>query len=71
MRDPAGHITHFMKQISDCIHKKMNGCKWQSGMMSIDEDIKARIDKVNTAKKLCNTGTESKSITSRIWQIRK
>jgi len=27
MHDPAGHITHFMNNVSDCICEKMNECE--------------------------------------------
>ena len=27
MHDPAGHITHFMTNISVCIREKMQGCE--------------------------------------------
>jgi hypothetical protein len=71
MHDPAGHITHFMNNVSDCIREKMNGCEWQLRVMAIDGEVKRRIVDVNGAKKSSVTSAESRSIATRIRQIRK
>jgi len=51
MHDPVGHITHFMNKIAAQICEKMKGCDWQLRMNTIDDEGKAKIVEVKTAKK--------------------
>ena len=60
-----------MNNVSDCIREKMNGCEWQLRVMAIDGEVKRRIVDVNGAKKSSVTSAESRSIATRIRQIRK
>ena len=71
MHDPAGHITHFMNNVSECIRDKMKGCDWQLRVMAIDADVKAKIAEVNMTKKSSASLVESRNIERRIRQIRK
>ena len=50
MHDPAGHITHFMTNISVYIRVKMHGCEWQTRVLAIDAEVKAKIAKIQLAK---------------------
>ena len=71
MHDPAGHITHFMTNLSDCIRDKMNGCDWQLRVMAIEGEVKTRIIQINAAKKSSVGLADSGIIASKIRQIRK
>ena len=71
MHDPAGHITHFMTNLSDCIRDKMNGCDWQLRVMAIEGEVKTRIIQINAAKKSSVGLADSRIIASKIRQIRK
>ena len=62
MHDPAGHITHFMNNVSECIRDKMKGCDWQLRVMAIDADVKAKIAEVNMTKKSSASLVESRNI---------
>ena len=58
--------------VSDCIHEKMNGCDWRLRVvMAIDAEVKMRIIHINAAKKPSVSSVDSRSIASRIQQIRK
>jgi len=71
MHDPAEHITNVMIHLSNCIRDKMMGYNWQLRVMNIDLEVKVKITKVNTAKRLGACVEESKEIDKRIKQIRK
>ena len=71
MHDPAGHITHFMNNVSNCIREKMKGCAWQKRLYEIDGQVMMRIAAVTMDKKTSDCLDESRGIERRIRKIRK